>query len=285
MSVETTKKVIRVGHSPDPDDAFMFYALAEGKIDSGEFEFQDVIEDIESLNKRSEKGELEVTAISLHAYAYVHDKYAIMTCGASLGDGYGPVVVSKTISDAKDLEGKRIAIPGRFTTATLLLKLYLDDFIPVEVPFDQIMDVVDRGEVDAGLLIHEGQITFEESGFHGLVDLGIWWKELYNLPLPLGLDTIRKDFSPEDQGKIAGILKKSIEHALEDRKPALKYAMKYGRGLKEELADQFVGMYVNDQTLCLSPEAREAIDLLLRLGYEKKILPTRVKAEFIEPIL
>jgi len=285
-AVGTEKQLIRVGHSPDPDDAFMFFALAKNRIETYGFTFKDVIEDIETLNQRAAAAELEVTAMSLHAYAEedISEKYAVLSCGASFGNGYGPIVVSKTAKSLDELKGKRIAVPGLKTTAYLLLKLVHADFEEVVVPFDQIIDCVAAGKADAGLLIHEGQLTYSKYGMDNLLDLGIWWQEETGLPLPLGLDTVRRDLGLDAQRKIARILKDSIAYALENRAEALEYAMQYGRGLETDLADRFVGMYVNDITLDLGTAGKQGIEKLLAMGHERGFLKKAIKPTFVEPI-
>lgn len=248
MSAE--KQLIRVGHSPDPDDAFMFHALANDKIDAGPYRFTHELQDIQTLNDRALKGELELTAVSLHGYAYMTDKYALCACGCSMGDDYGPMVVVREPMTREDLRGKTIAIPGKLTTAYLALKLWLgDDFTPVVYPFDEILNVVEQGKVDAGLIIHEGQLTYMNQGLKLIVDLGKWWLEDTGLPLPLGGNAIRRDLGPKVMQDVTRLLKESIQYALDHREEALAYALQFGRDLDHSKADQFVGMYVNDWTL------------------------------------
>jgi 1,4-dihydroxy-6-naphthoate synthase len=287
---------IRVGHSPDPDDAFMFYALAHEKIDMRCFKVEHVIEDIESLNQRAIKGELEVTAVSCHAYAYLADQYAVMRSGASVGDRYGPILVRKglgTRSSGLVLKGKRIAIPGELTTAYLALQLYSKaiinsesrvpspEFQPVFVPFDQVFDVVKKGKADYGLVIHEGQITHEEHGLEKVLDLGAWWHEKTRLPLPLGIDIIRRDLGSTIMASFAKLFKESIEYALKHRKDALEYASRFGRGISEDLNDRFVAMYVNDRTLDIGADGEAGFRKLLDEAYQHKIIPHKVRLEFI----
>jgi 1,4-dihydroxy-6-naphthoate synthase len=269
-----TTKLIRVGHSPDPDDAFMFYALAKQKIPMQSFQVEHVIEDIESLNQRALRGELEVTAISCHAYAYVADRYLILRSGASVGNKYGPVLIAKDGSQ-KSLRGKRIAVPGKLTTAYLVLQLFERDFEPIFVPFDQIFEAVRSGRADLGLLIHEGQITYGDEGFQKVVDLGEWWYEKTKLPLPLGIDVIRRDLGEEMMRPFARLFKESIRYALANRKEALEYARQFGRGLGEDLNDQFVGMYVNAFTLDLGPSGEAGLQRLFEEGIQKGILPKK----------
>lgn len=283
-----TKQLIRVGHSPDPDDAFMFYALAKHKIDTGEFEFQHELVDIETLNQRAFSGELELTAVSLHAYAFLTDKYALCPCGASMGDQYGPMVVARKKLSVEDLRTKTIAVPGKLTTAFLALRLCLGaDFRFVLVPFDQILDVVEAGQyqgqaVDAGLIIHEGQLTYGDRRLELVVDTGKWWYDETGLPLPLGANAIRKDLGPEVMRDVNRLLKESIRYGLEHRQEALDYALQYGRDLDRSKADTFVGMYVNDWTLDFGPRGRQAVTELLARGHAAGVIPTLVRPEFID---
>jgi len=275
---------IRIGHSPDSDDAFMFYALAKKLIPTNGFEVVYVIEDIESLNKRALNSELEVTAISIHAYAYVSKDYALMPCGASIGDRYGPIVVSTSPIDLHDLSGKRIAIPGEMTTAYLTLQLFEPDFIPEVVPFDQILDHVKQGKSDAGLIIHEGQLTYQSQGFHKIIDLGEWWHQETDLPLPLGANVIRRDLGSEKIRKITALLKQSIQYSLSHRQEGLEYAMVYARDMESDstLADRFVGMYVNDYTLDYGQRGRAGVHELLSRGYQSGIIKSPVEIDFVE---
>lgn len=284
--VEATQ-LIRVGHSPDPDDAFMFYALAADKLDTGRYRFEHELVDIETLNRRAFAGELELTALSLHAYAYVADKYALCTCGASMGDGYGPMVVSKQPIKVDELAGKRIAVPGTLTTAFLTLRLCIgSDFQHVVVPFDHILDVVAEGHyqgqpVDAGLIIHEGQLTYADQSLRLVVDLGEWWQQQTGLPLPLGANGIRKDLGPRAISEVNRLLKASIQFGLDHRAAALKHAEQYGRGLDHAKADKFVGMYVNDWTLDFGPRGRAAVTELLQRGHSAGVIPRLVVPEFV----
>ena len=275
---------IRIGHSPDSDDAFMFYALAKKLIPTNGFEVVHVIEDIESLNKRALNSELEVTAISIHAYAYVSQDYALMPCGASIGDRYGPIVVSTSPIDLHDLSGKRIAIPGEMTTAYLTLQLFEPDFIPEVVPFDQILDHVKQGKSDAGLIIHEGQLTYQSQGFNKIIDLGEWWHQETDLPLPLGANVIRRDLGSETIRKITALLKQSIQYSLSHRQEGLEYAMVYARDMESDstLADRFVGMYVNDYTLDYGQRGRAGVHELLSRGYQSGIIKSPVEIDFVE---
>ena len=275
---------IRIGHSPDSDDAFMFYALAKNLIPTEGVEVVHVIEDIESLNRRALNAELEVTAISIHAYAYVSQDYTLMPCGASIGDRYGPIVVSTVPTDPYKLAGKKIAIPGEMTTAYLTLQLFEPDFIPEVVPFDQILDHVKQGKADAGLIIHEGQLTYQSQGFHKIIDLGEWWHQETGLPLPLGANVIRRDLGSEKIKKITLLLKKSIQYSLSHRQEGLEYAMVYARDMESDvtLADRFVGMYVNDYTLDYGPKGRAGVQELLERGYQSGIITSSVDVDFVE---
>jgi 1,4-dihydroxy-6-naphthoate synthase len=286
--VTATKQLIRVGHSPDPDDAFMFYGLSSGQIDTGDFEFTHELVDIETLNRRAFSGELELTAVSLHAYAFLSDKYVLCACGASMGDGYGPMVVAREPLSADQLRTRTIAVPGKLTSAYLALRLFLDsDFVCLEVPFDEIIPAVVAGRwagqaVDAGLIIHEGQLTYGDHKLHLAVDLGRWWKERNGLPLPLGANAIRKDLGAESIREIERLLKASIEFGLAHRDQALRYAMRYGRDLSAGQTDRFVGMYVNDWTLDFGPRGRQAVAELLAQGHAAGVLPELVVPEFVK---
>jgi 1,4-dihydroxy-6-naphthoate synthase len=283
-----TKQLIRVGHSPDPDDAFMFYALANDQLDTGDYEFTHELIDIETLNRRAFAAELELTAVSIHAYAYLHDKYVLCTCGASMGDGYGPMVVARKPLNADQIRNCRIAVPGKLTSAYLALRLYLQtDFDCIEVPFDQIIPAVVAGEyngqrIDAGLIIHEGQLTYGEQKLQLIVDLGKWWKGCTGLPLPLGANVVRKNLGTETAREVQRLLKASIEYGLAHRASALQYAQQYGRDLNDEQADQFVGMYVNDWTLDFGPRGRQAVSQFLAEGHKAGVLPELVVPEFIK---
>jgi 1,4-dihydroxy-6-naphthoate synthase len=283
----TNPQRIRVGHSPDPDDAFMFYALAQDKIDTGRFRFEHELVDIETLNRRAFAGELELTALSLHAYAYLSDKYVLCTCGASMGDNYGPMVVARQPQPLLALRGKRIAVPGTLTTAFLTLRMALGDtFEHVVVPFDQILDIVAAGEhggqpIDAGLVIHEGQLTYGDQQLHLIVDLGQWWQQTTGLPLPLGANGVRKDLGPEAMREINRLLYESIRYGLEHRPEALAYALQFGRGLDRSKADTFVGMYVNDWTLDFGERGRAAVRALLARGHAAGVIPKLVEPEFV----
>lgn len=271
---------IRIGHSPDSDDAFMFYALANGLIPTDGFEIIQVAEDIESLNRRAVNGELEVTAISVHAYAYVAHHYALMPCGASIGDRYGPLVVAREPVLPEALAGKKIAIPGKMTTAYLTLRLCQPDFESEVVQFDQILPYVQAGNADAGLIIHEGQLTYDREGLHKVVDLGEWWHEETGLPLPLGANAIRRDLGTEKTRRITALLRKSIQYSLGNREKGLDYAMNYARDMETELADRFVSMYVNDYTLDYGDNGRAGVRELMDRGYKAGVIPHPVNVEF-----
>lgn len=273
---------IRIGHSPDSDDAFMFYALAKGLIPTPGLEIVHVIEDIERLNRRALNAELEVTAISVHAYAYVANHYALMPCGASIGDKYGPLVVSREPMSLESLAGKKIAIPGKMTTAYLTLRLCQPDFNPEVVRFDQIISCVQQGGADAGLIIHEGQLTYSRAGLHKVVDLGEWWYQETGLPLPLGANAIRRNLGTERIRRITSLLKGSIQYALDHREKGLEYAMTYARDMETELADRFVGMYVNDYTLDYGEKGRAGVRELMNRGYRSGVIPQPVDVEFVE---
>lgn len=270
-----TARSVRIGHSPDPDDAFMYYAIAAGKVDTAGYAVEQVLEDIESLNRRALKSELEVTAISIHAYAHLADRYALMSCGASMGDGYGPIVVARQPMSAGTLAGKKIAIPGTLTSAYLALRLFLGaEFVYVVVPFDEILDAVASGRADAGLIIHEGQLTYAAHGLAKIVDLGVWWGEKTGgLPLPLGGNAVRRDLGTEGMRALTKMYRDSIAFALSHRAEALAYAKDFGRGLDAGTNDRFVGMYVNDLTLDYGDRGRRSIQLFLDEGIAAGIVP------------
>ncbi|HJQ10890.1 MAG TPA: MqnA/MqnD/SBP family protein [Gemmatimonadaceae bacterium] len=278
----TQETTIHLAHSPDSDDAFMFYALADGQIDTDGISYVHELQDIETLNGRALRGELDVTAVSIHAYAYLSDRYALLPHGASMGDGYGPMLVARQPTTREQIAGKRIAVPGLMTSAYLALRLYQPDFIPVVTPFDQIDQAVQRGEVDAGLLIHEGQLTYKDEGLHLIADMGVWWKEKTGLPLPLGGNVIRKDMPADLQRKVSRHLRQSIAYGLDHRKSALDHAMRFARGLDRSKADEFVGMYVNDWTLDYGDRGREAIRLFLDEGVKSGVITRPVTVEFVD---
>ena len=277
-------RTIHVAHSPDSDDAFMFYALAEDKLDTGELRYEHELSDIQSLNERALRGELEVTAVSIHAYAHLWRRYALLASGSSMGDGYGPRLVAKGARPADPraaLEGKRIAVPGLLTTAYLALKLFQPEFEAVVVPFDRIEEAVHRGEVEVGLLIHEGQLTYADDGLQLWTDLGEWWQQETGLPLPLGGNVVRRDLGRETIEQVARDLKASIVYALEHRAPALAHASRYNRGIGEERTDTFVGMYVNHWTVDYGDTGRRAVRALLDRAFEAGLIPERVEVEFV----
>jgi 1,4-dihydroxy-6-naphthoate synthase len=278
-------RIIRVAHSPDSDDAFMFYGLADGKIDTGDLRYVHELSDIESLNQRARRAELEVTAVSIHAYAYIWRAYALLGSGSSMGDGYGPRLVS-TRSRPEDpraaLAGLRVAVPGPLTTAYLALKLYQPAVAEVVIPFDRIEEAVHRGNVDVGLLIHEGQLTYADSGLHLWADLGAWWLKDTGLPLPLGGNAVRRDLGEPVIRQIARDLRASIVYALEHRAPALAHASRFNRGIGAERTDTFVGMYVNQWTVDYGPRGRAAVQQLLDRGHAAGLIPERVKVEFVD---
>jgi 1,4-dihydroxy-6-naphthoate synthase len=277
-------QTIHVAHSPDSDDAFMFYALAEGKLDTGGLRYVHELSDIESLNQRARRAELEVTAVSIHAYAYIWRDYALLSSGSSMGDGYGPRLVS-TLPCPDDprtaLKGRRVAVPGRLTTAFLALQLYQPDCVTEVVPFDEIEQVVQRGEFELGLLIHEGQLTYADEGLHLWTDLGAWWQDETGLPLPLGGNAVRRDLGSDVIAQIARDLRASIVYGLEHRAPALAHAKQYNRGIGDERTDTFVGMYVNQWTVDYGVRGRQAVQLLLDRAHEAGLVPERVSVEFV----
>ncbi|MEI8235174.1 MAG: MqnA/MqnD/SBP family protein [Verrucomicrobiota bacterium] len=285
-------EIFTLGHSPDPDDAFMFYALAEGKIDTHGHQFQHILQDIQTLNERATRGELHISAISLHAYAYVLDKYALLPCGASMGDGYGPMLIADSreglAPNASDeeikawLRGKRIAVPGKMTSAYLALRLYLGDCDTVVVPFDEIFDHVRRGESPVGLIIHEGQLTYARDGFQKIRDFGEWWKDSTGLPLPLGGNVIRKDIPPALRKEISDILEESVRYGLEHRAAGVAHAMPHARDMDTTLADEFIGMYVNDYTLDYGDSGRCSIELFLQRAAAAGLIPAPVALEFVQ---
>jgi len=279
---QSTKRLIRVGHSPDPDDAFMFHALANDKIDTGDLRFEHELQDIETLNRRAMKGELEVTAVSIHAYAHLLDKYALLPTGCSMGDKYGPMVVARRAMTVDELKKVKIAVPGTMTTAFLTLRLLLPGGFEYDVlPFDQIIPAVASGKFEAGLIIHEGQLTFQNQGLHLVVDLGVWWQQQTGLPLPLGGNVVRRDLGPGLMRRVSDYIKQSIRYALDHRQEALQYALKYARDMDVALADKFVGMYVNDWTLDYGPRGREAVRRLLDEGHKAGVIPRPVAVDFV----
>jgi 1,4-dihydroxy-6-naphthoate synthase len=279
--METPQQTVNIAHSPDADDAFMFYALATGRVRSPLVRFNHILDDIQSLNAAAMEGRYEMTAISYHAYPYVAEHYILTSAGSSVGDGYGPIVVSKGVLSPADLKGKTVAVPGLLTTAYLALRLYQPNFEVQVLPFDKILDAVSKGTVDAGLIIHEGQLSYYQSGVHRVLDLGAWWKKEYNLPLPLGANAVLRSLDPEVQTESRLRLSQSIEYALEHRDEALSYAMEFSRGLDRESAEKFVGMYVNHHTSEMHPEVMQAGQKLLEMGYQAGLIPHRVQLEYV----
>jgi 1,4-dihydroxy-6-naphthoate synthase len=288
----STSKHLTLGHSPDPDDAFMFYALAQNKIETHGWSFEHILQDIQTLNERATRGELHISAISIHAYAYVLDQYALLPCGASMGDGYGPMLIARVDTPLPDLAdesaviewlgGRKIAVPGMMTSAYLSLRLFMGEANSTVVPFDQIFEHVASGKSDVGLIIHEGQLTYAMEGFKKVVDLGAWWKAKTGLPLPLGGNVIRKDIAPADRSAINVILRESIRYGLEHRAAGVEHAMPLARGMDTALADQFIGMYVNDFTMDYGDIGRRAIREFLKQGHAAGLIPAPVELEFVE---
>jgi 1,4-dihydroxy-6-naphthoate synthase len=269
-----TDRIIRVGHSPDPDDAFMFYGLASGKVKLDGVKIEHLLEDIQSLNARAMKAELEVTAISAHAWPYISDKYWIMRTGASMGEGYGPVIISRKYRSLDELKGKLVGTPGPLTTASLLFRIFTEGIRNIDMPFDAIMKAVDDGVVDAGLLIHEGQITYQSLGYYKILDFGEFWqKESGGLPLPLGLDCVRRDLGIDLARRLSAGLKESIDFGYQHQDESIPYALQWGRGIDEKLGARFVKMYVSQLTIDMGESGKQALELLFRLGTEKKIIP------------
>jgi 1,4-dihydroxy-6-naphthoate synthase len=275
-------KTITVAHSPDSDDAFMFYGLATNKLETDGLRFEHTLKDIQSLNEDAKNGVFDVTAISFHAYAYISDKYALLPHGASIGDKYGPILVSREPRKPEEISGMKIAIPGELTSAFLALRIYNSDFEYEVFPFDEIIDAVKNGKVDAGLLIHEGQLFYKQMGLDKVLDLGEWWSEKTGLPLPMGGNVIRRDLGEDLMKQVSKHLHRSIVYSMENREDALRYAMQFARDMEPELADRFVAMWVNDLTLDYGERGREGVRRLLQEGYEKGIIPHKVDIEFVD---
>jgi 1,4-dihydroxy-6-naphthoate synthase len=282
MTTATETRTITVAHSPDSDDAFMFYGLATNKLDTGSLRFTHVLKDIQTLNEEAMRGTFDVTAISFHAYAYISDKYALLPHGASIGDNYGPIVVSREPVSAEELSGIKVAVPGELTSAFLALRIFNPSFEYEVVPFDEIIAAVQEGRCDAGLLIHEGQLFYQKLGLHKVIDLGEWWHERTGLPLPMGGNAIRRELGPDLMHKVSRCLRESIRYSLDHRQEALAYAMQFARDMDTELADRFVGMWVNELTLDYTERGREAVRRLLAEGYERGIIPRCVEVEFVD---
>ena len=281
------KKKLTLGHSPDPDDAFMFYGLAKGLVDNRGYDFEHILQDIQTLNERASRGELDISAISIHAYAYVCDKYALLPSGASMGDGYGPMLVAREAFSKEEIAARRIAVPGTMTSAFLALQLWLEQ--PAEriqytvVPFDKIFDAVNRGEADIGLIIHEGQLTFKNEGLVCCEDLGVWWgRENNGLPLPLGGNVIHKRIESNERKVVSDVLEHSIQFSLDNRNEAVEHSLQYARDMGIDLADKFVGMYVNDWTLDYGDAGRESIRRFLKRGYEMGVVSNNPELEFVK---
>jgi 5,8-dihydroxy-2-naphthoate synthase len=273
---------ISIAHSPDSDDAFMFYGLATDKVRVPGLKFTHTLTDIETLNRKALEGFYDVTAVSFHAYPYIQDKYAIMPSGGSVGEGYGPMIVAPKMLSLDEVKQKTIAVPGTMTTAYLALKLFAPQIKTEVVPFDQIIPQIQAGKYEAGLIIHEGQLTFNTSGLHCLLDMGKWWRDQYGLPLPLGGNAIRRELGPKLMKTVCTALKDSIQYALDHRAEALQYAMQFARDLDPEMADKFVGMYVNERTLDYGDDGRKAIKLLLELGHKQGIIPQEAQVDFVD---
>ncbi|MFZ0060682.1 MAG: MqnA/MqnD/SBP family protein [Pyrinomonadaceae bacterium] len=282
MQPKKAVRKISVAHSPDSDDAFMFYGLATNKLDTGTINFTHILNDIQTLNEEAMRGTYDVTAVSFHVYAYIADKYALLPHGASIGDKYGPIVVSHEPVKADELSNLKIAIPGTLTSAFLALKIYNPDFKYEVVPFDKIIETVQSKRCDAGLLIHEGQLFYESIGLHKVLDLGEWWHEKTGLPLPMGGNVIRRDLGAATIKEVSRLLRESIRYSLDNRDDALQYAMQFARDMNLELADRFVAMWVNDLTLDYTERGRSAVQRLLDEGFEHGIIPNRVAVEFVE---
>ena len=275
-------RTITLAHSPDSDDAFMFYALAKGKVDTRGYQFEHVLKDIETLNREAIKGTYDITAVSFHAYYKIRKQYRLMTAGASVGDGYGPLIVSKRPLTRQDLDEATVAVPGELTTAFLVFRLYCPQARWKVMPFDKIQDAVAKGDIDAGLLIHEGQLTYREQKLHRVADLGEWWKHETSLPLPLGGNALRRSLDKKAASACCDVLRDTVQYALDHRKEALDHALEYARGMDRKKADKFVGMYVNGYTLELGERAEQAISLMYKLGHQAGLIPVRLEPEFID---
>ena len=273
---------ISLAHSPDSDDAFMFYGLAKGKVPTGDLDIEHELVDIETLNQRARAGRHEVTAISFHAYPYVADKYALMPCGGSIGDGYGPLLVAREPLPPARITELEVAVPGTLTSAFLALRLFAPKVRTRVVPFDRILDEVKEGRSDVGLIIHEGQLTFSGFALHKVLDLGVWWKEETGLPLPLGGNAVRRDLGPELMARLTGLVRETVKYSLAHRRDALDYAMTFARGMDPAIADRFVGMWVNDMTVNMGERGRLAVQTFLDRGHDAGIIPNRVVADFVE---
>ncbi len=280
MSALTETRIISVAHSPDSDDAFMFYGLATNKLDTGNLSFTHVLRDIQTLNEEAFRGTYDVTAISFHAYAYISDRYLLLPHGASIGDNYGPIVVSREPVKASEISSLKIAVPGKLTSAFLALRIFSPDFQYEVIPFDKVIAAVQTGQCDAGLLIHEGQLFYESMGLHKVLDLGEWWHQRTGLPLPMGGNAIRRDLGPEIIRQVSHYLRESIRYSLANREDALEYAMQFARDMDTSLADRFVAMWVNDLTLDYTDRGREAVQRILKEGFDRGIIPNLPTVEF-----
>jgi 1,4-dihydroxy-6-naphthoate synthase len=276
------RRQISLAHSPDSDDAFMFFGLASGKVDSGSLEIQHVLSDIETLNQHAREGRHEVTAISFHAYPYVADRYALMPCGGSIGDGYGPLLVARERLPPEAVSGRVVAVPGTLTTAYLALKLFAGDVETRVVRFDRILDEVLEGRADVGLIIHEGQLTYGRRDLIKVLDLGAWWRQETGLPLPLGANAVRRDLGPELMAELTRLVRATVRYSLEHRQDALAHAMSFARGMDPAIADRFVGMWVNEMTIDLGERGRQAVRTLLERGHAAGVIPVHVEPEFVE---
>jgi 1,4-dihydroxy-6-naphthoate synthase len=274
-------KRISLAHSPDSDDAFMFYGLARGKVDAGGLEVTHVLKDIETLNREAREGRHEVTALSFHAYPYVAERYALMPCGGSIGDGYGPLLVAREAMEPAGVRDRKVAVPGTLTSAYLALKLFAPGVETYVAPFHLILDEVREGRADVGLIIHEGQLTFRGHGLHKVLDLGAWWKQQTGLPLPLGANAVRRDLGAELIGRLTRLVRETVRYSLAHRREALAYAMEFARGMDPAIADRFVGMWVNDMTLDIGEQGRRAVQELLDRGHAEGIIPRRAPLDFV----
>jgi 1,4-dihydroxy-6-naphthoate synthase len=278
--MDSTPLEIVSAHSPDSDDAFMFYGLATRKVRSNRVTFRHVLSDIETLNRKAMEGVYDLTAISYHAYPYVCDKYVLMASGSSVGDGYGPMIVATHPFEPEEVKGKRIAIPGTLTTAYLALKIFEPDFEPVVVPFDRILETVQSGGADAGLIIHEAQLTYSKQGFHRIIDMGKWWKDKFELPLPLGGNVLLRSLAPDVRTECNRMMRESIQYALDNHAEALEYALQFARDMEPRQAEKFVGMYVNHYTVDAGDLIPKAVQKLLDMGHDVGLIPNRVAVEF-----
>jgi 1,4-dihydroxy-6-naphthoate synthase len=280
MPDQTLQEIVSA-HSPDSDDAFMFYGLATRKVRSARVVFRHVLSDIETLNRKAMEGVYDLSAISYHAYPYVADKYVLMASGSSVGDGYGPMIVATRPMEPEEVKGRKIAVPGTLTTAFLALKIFEPDFEPVVVPFDRILESVQNGAADAGLIIHEAQLTYNRSGFHRVLDMGKWWKDKFGMPLPLGGNVLLRSLADDVKSECCRMMRESIQYALDNHAEALEYAMQFARDMEPRLAEKFIGMYVNDYTVDAGEVIPKAVQKLLDMGHDAGLIPNRVDVEFV----